>query len=62
MMDAMKLLDTLFGDVPLSSWVPDPRPGSEPWATFAQARDAVSAGRKSEAVDRLQAVVAMQTL
>jgi hypothetical protein len=62
MMATMELRDTLFGDVPLSSWVTDPRPGGQPWATFAQARDALAAGRKSEAVDRLQEVAAMPAL
>ena len=61
-MDRMELRDTLFGDVPLSSWVSEPRPSLEPWATFAQARDALAAGRASEAVDRLQAVAAMPAL
>jgi hypothetical protein len=58
----MELRDTLFGDVPLSSWVSEPRPNLEPWATFAQACDARAAGRTSEAVDRLRAVAAMASL
>jgi hypothetical protein len=61
-MRPVEFRDTLFGDVPLSSWVPEPRPSLEPWATFAQARDALAAGRTSDAVDRLQAVAAMPTL
>jgi hypothetical protein len=58
----MELRETLFGDVPLSSWVHEPRPSDEPWASFAQARDALAAGRASEAVDHLHAILAMPAL
>jgi hypothetical protein len=54
--------DTLFGDVPLASWVSHAQLCHEPWGTFAQAHDAIAAGRSREAVDRLQKIVAMPDL
>jgi hypothetical protein len=58
----MALRDLLFGDAPLSSWVSEPRPSNEPWASFAQARDAFAGGAKSVAIDRLQAIASMPGL
>ncbi len=54
----MDLRDTLFGDAPLSLWVSEARPTTEPWATLAQARDAQGAGRAAEAINLLQKVAA----
>jgi hypothetical protein len=57
------LRDMLFGDVALSSWVPQSSTAArEPWSTFAQAREAQDAGRKWEAVALLRAVAAMPSL
>ena len=55
--------DMLFGNVSLSSWVPQPsRALQEPWKTFAQALDAQGSGRQLEAVALLRAVAAMPAL
>jgi hypothetical protein len=60
--DAMQLRDLLFGDVPLSSWVSEAHPSGEPWASLAQARDALAGGGASVAIARLQAVASMAGL
>ena len=53
------LRDTLFGDLPLDRWIPSTgsRAG-EPWASFAHARDAIRAGRRDDAVEKLKSVLA----
>jgi len=50
--------DALFADGSLSSWVTEARPQSEPWATFARARDAQAGGRVKDAVDALSTIAA----
>jgi hypothetical protein len=59
---AKQLRDLLFGDVPLSSWVREAHPAGEPWASFAQARDALAGGDASIAIARLQTVASMPDL
>jgi hypothetical protein len=58
----MEFRDTLFGDVPLSFWVPQAHPGTEPWVSFAKARDALARGSKPAAIEHLQAVAVMPRL
>src|SRR5215472_12275269 len=58
----MELHETLFGDMPLGSWVPEPHPGDEPWASLAMARDALAAGASPVAIEHLKAVTAMAGL
>src|SRR5262249_53662228 len=53
------LRDTLFGDLPLDAWIPSTRSqAGEPWASFVHARDAIKAGRRDDAVERLKSVLA----
>jgi hypothetical protein len=60
--DPRDLRDSLFGDVPLASWVSDAAPSAEPWASLAHARDALAAGHKSDAISRLQIVTVLPRL
>lgn len=55
----LPLRDTLFGDLPLDRWIPSTgSPAGEPWASFVYARDAIKAGRRDDAVERLKSVLA----
>lgn len=50
-----RLRETLFGDVPLSSWGAGAT--GEPWATFSNAATRLGRGDRAGAIDQLQAIV-----
>src|SRR2546430_848169 len=59
----MPLRDTLFGDLPLEDWPPEPGAQvEEPWSSFVVARDSIKGGHRAEAVAKLQSVLAQEGL
>jgi hypothetical protein len=60
--DPNDLRALLFGDAPLASWVPEPATSAEPWVSLAHARDALTAGHRSDAIPWLQKVAASPEL
>ena len=58
-----EIRDVLFGDLPISEWPSETASSdSEPWLSFAQARDHLSSGDTQEAVASLQGILAMPEL
>lgn len=56
--------DTLFGDLPLEQW-PNANASAlkqEPWLSFVQARDALSKGKKADAIQHWQRIAEMPKL
>lgn len=58
------MLDTLFGDLPLDRWPSANAPSAnlEPWASFVQARDALSKGMKNDAILHWERITDMPNL
>jgi hypothetical protein len=56
--------DTLFGDLPMEQWPSANAPGAnlEPWSRFVQARDALSKGKKTDAIAHWQRITDMPNL
>lgn len=58
-----EIRDVLFGDLPISQWPSETTSSdSEPWLSFAKARDHLSSGHTQEAIALLQSILAMPDL
>ncbi len=58
---ANEIRETLFGDMPLSSWGTG-KPAAEPWASFARAKALTESGDDAEAAGTLLEIVQMPGL
>jgi len=58
----LEIRDTLFGDLPLSQWLPQSLPQTEPWTSLARANQCLDKNDKPGAIAILQAIVAMPDL
>ncbi len=63
-MGKTEIRDTLFGDLPLAAWPPASAAAANenPWRMFVDARQALAAGRRSDAADAWQRILAMDDL
>ena len=58
-----EIRDVLFGDLPISEWPSETASSdSEPWLSFAKARDHLRSGHTQEAVALLQSILGMPEL
>jgi hypothetical protein len=57
----LTIRDTLFGDLSLNQWLQSPTQ-TEPWISFARAQQALDRNDKQDAIDSLQAILAMPGL
>jgi hypothetical protein len=59
----LEIRDVLFGDLPMSRWPSETASSeSEPWLSFAKARDHLSSGRTQDAIALFQRIVGMPDL
>jgi len=58
----LEIRDALFGDLPLSQWLPQSLPNTEPWISLARAKQSVERGDKPGAIAILQSILAMPDL
>jgi hypothetical protein len=59
----LEIRDVLFGDLPISRWPSQTASSdSEPWLSFAKARDHLSSGRTQEAIALFQKILGMPDL
>ena len=56
------LRETLFGDLPMDRWPPSDDLRESPWSEFIAARNAVTAGDLSSAIDKWRSITTMPNL
>jgi hypothetical protein len=55
----LEIRDALFGDLRLSQWLPQPLPQTEPWTSFAQAKQRSDQNDKPGAIAILQRILSL---